>query len=77
MPSPNNHIDYVEFYANDLTAIKKFYSECFDWKFTDYGDSYVAFESSGISGGFEYTDKPTVNGALIVIYHRDLEATLD
>ena len=48
----NNHIDYVEFKAPDLDAVKQFYSECFGWKFTDYGPTYTAFSESGLFGGF-------------------------
>ena len=68
----NNHINYIEFKGKDLAAIKQFYSAVFDWKFTDYGPSYVSFEDTGIAGGFEYSDEPIMNGALIVIYHDDL-----
>ena len=69
----SNHINYIEFYANDLTKIKKFYSQAFGWQFTDYGDSYVAFTESGLQGGFEFTEKPIVNGALVVLFHADLD----
>jgi len=72
MPT-NNHIDYIEFKANDLGAIKQFYSSVFGWKFTDYGENYTSFASSGLNGGFEYTDEPIVNGALIVLSHDNLD----
>lgn len=74
MKPKNNHINYVEFKAHNLEAIKAFYTKAFGWKFTDYGDTYVAFESSGLAGGFEKTEQPIINGALIVLYHEDLEA---
>lgn len=70
----NNHINYVEFKANDLGTVKKFYSSVFGWKFTDYGENYTAFSESGIEGGFEYSEEPIVNGALVVLIHDDLEA---
>lgn len=70
----NNHIDYIEFKAFDLEQIKTFYTGCFGWKFTDYGDGYTSFSGSGVYGGFEKSDQPVVNGALIVLYHEDLEA---
>lgn len=73
MKPTNNHINYVEFKAHDLEAIKTFYSKAFGWKFTDYGDSYVAFDGSGLQGGFEKTNDPTTNGALVVLYHDDLK----
>ncbi len=69
----NNHINYVEFKAPDLEAIKSFYNACFGWTFTDYGPTYVAFADSGLEGGFEQTDESIVNGALVVLYHEDLE----
>ena len=73
MNHENNHIDYVEFMAHDLELIKKFYTQAFSWKFTDYGENYIAFNKSGLQGGFEKTNEPIVNGALIVLYHQDLE----
>lgn len=72
MPSTNNHIDYIEFKSIDIEQTKDFYSEVFDWKFTDYGPTYVSFENSGLYGGFELTDKPVINGVLVVLYHTDL-----
>ena len=69
----NNQINYIEFKAKNLEAIKKFYSSVFGWKFTDYGKTYTSFEESGIAGGFEYSEEPIVNGALIVLLHDDLE----
>ena len=47
----SNHIDYIEFCAPDLEAVKAFYSRCFGWNFTDYGPEYVAFDRSGVAGG--------------------------
>ncbi|WP_020531032.1 VOC family protein [Flexithrix dorotheae] len=73
MEIKDNHINYVEFIANDLEKVKKFYSACFDWNFTDYGPSYTAFSESGMLGGFEKSDAEIVNGALIVLYHKNLE----
>lgn len=75
MKAINNHINYVEFKANDLEKIKKFYSESFGWTFTDYGPTYAAFSESGLEGGFEKTENKIVNGVLIVLYHEDLEKT--
>ena len=73
MQPTNNHINYIEFKAHDLKAIKTFYSKAFGWKFTDYGDSYIAFEDSGLQGGFEKTSQPITNGVLVVLYHNNLE----
>ena len=69
----SNHINYVEFRAHDLEKIKTFYQQAFDWTFTDYGPTYVAFDESGLQGGFELTEEPIVNGALVVLYHENLD----
>ncbi len=73
MSSPNNHINYIEFKAHDLEKIKTFYQKAFGWTFTDYGSNYIAFSHSGLEGGFEKTDKPILNGALVVLYHTSLD----
>jgi predicted enzyme related to lactoylglutathione lyase len=72
MKPTDSHINYVEFKATDLEAIKAFYSKAFDWTFTDYGPTYVAFSESGLDGGFDKTEDTIVNGALVVLYHTDL-----
>jgi hypothetical protein len=66
-------INYVELQANDLEKTKEFYSSAFGWTFTDYGPTYTAFSESGLEGGFAKTDDPIVNGALVVLYHDNLE----
>jgi len=33
----------------------------------------VSFEESGLAGGFEKTEAVITNGALVVLYHNDLE----
>ena len=66
-------INYVELKAQNLAVIKRFYSECFDWKFTDYGPTYTAFSNSGLDGGFEKTEGPISNGVLVVLFHKDLD----
>lgn len=73
MESKDNHINYIEFRARDLEAIKNFYSGAFGWVFTDYGPTYTSFSESGVYGGFEKSDRDIVNGALVVLYHSDLE----
>lgn len=67
-------INYIEFKAADLDAIKTFYGQCFGWEFVDYGPDYVAFtKESGLDGGFARTEEPIANGVLIVLYHENLE----
>ncbi|MFT5722035.1 MAG: putative enzyme related to lactoylglutathione lyase [Motiliproteus sp.] len=45
-------INYLEFPAADLDAIKTFFSTVFGWSFVDYGPDYSAFSGAGIDGGF-------------------------
>jgi len=74
MSQINNHINYLEFKANDLSVIKSFYEKTFHWVFIDYGPEYTAFSNSGIQGGFEKSEEPIVNGVLTVLYHSNLES---
>ena len=60
METPNNHISYIELKGKDLEKIKAFYSNAFDWEFTDYGPDYVSFSNSGMYGGFEKTENDIV-----------------
>lgn len=69
----NNHINYIEFKAKDLEKIKGFYNESFNWHFTDFGSDYTAFSGSGLAGGFEKSSKRATNGALVILYHNNLE----
>ena len=73
MKPTNNQISYIEFKASNLEIIKAFYSNCFQWKFTDYGPDYTSFSESGLFGGFEKSENEIINGVLIVLYHTDLE----
>ena len=50
MSFKDGHISYIEFKAKDLKKIKEFYSEAFNWAFTDYGPTYTSFSESGVSG---------------------------
>ena len=73
MSIKDNHINYVEFKGKDLDKIKEFYIQSFDWTFTDYGPTYIAFTDSGLAGGFEKTKKEIINGVLVVLYHKNLD----
>lgn len=82
MDTMNQHekINYVEFPAKDINAVKAFFTEIFGWEFVDYGPDYTAFSNEGIDGGFFKADLSvsTKNGsALVVFYSDDLEKTLD
>ena len=76
--SIHEKIDYVEFPAKDIELVKSFFTKVFNWKFTDYGPEYCAFENAGLSGGFFKADLVSESkrgSALIVFYSKELEAT--
>ena len=73
MTRTNNHIDYVEFAAEDLEAVKAFYGKAFGWEFQDWGPEYISFTGAGIEGGFRGGEKPLAGGALVILYAEDLD----
>ena len=75
MTQTNNHIDYIEFAAEDLTVVKTFYGEAFGWTFEDWGPAYVSFSGAGLEGGFRGGEAPVPGGALVILYADDLEAS--
>lgn len=75
MAHVNHHIDYVEFAAEDLGAVKRFYATAFGWAFQDWGEAYVSFSGSGLEGGFRGGERPAQGGPLVILYADDLEAS--
>jgi len=73
----HNRINYIEFRAKDLEAIKKFYSATFGWKFTDYGPDYAAFNDGALDGGFERGKPSGQSSPLVILYSDNLETSLD
>ena len=76
----NEHekMNYVEFPAKNIEAVKDFFTAAFGWSFVDYGPEYTAFSDQGLDGGFFKSDlsASTANGgALIVFYSKELEQT--
>jgi predicted enzyme related to lactoylglutathione lyase len=74
----NEKINYVEFPAKDIEAVKRFFELAFDWKFVDYGPEYSSFSNEGLDGGFYKSphSSSTENGsALIVFYSKSIEKT--
>ncbi|WP_417614525.1 VOC family protein [Oceanisphaera sp.] len=72
-------INYVEMPSRDLEASKRFFGDAFGWSFIDYGPEYVAIENAGLDGGFFKSEQVATTGngsVLVVLYSRDLEATL-
>src|ERR1700759_4276468 len=70
----NKTIDYIEFRANNLSAIKQFYSLVFGWEVEDYGPDYTSFKDGRIAGGFALGPVAPGAGPLVVIYVDDLPA---
>ncbi|MEZ5893544.1 MAG: VOC family protein [Parvularculaceae bacterium] len=75
MIKTNYHIDYVEFAAEDLSAIKTFYSAAFGWEFQDWGPDYASFSGAGLDGGIRGGEKPVAGSTLVILYADDLEAS--
>ncbi|KPZ58260.1 VOC family protein [Pseudoalteromonas sp. P1-25] len=76
----SNHekLNYVEFPACDLTATKSFFTNVFNWQFTDYGPEYTAFSGQGLDGGFFKAPLKSLTqhgAALLVFYSNDIHAT--
>ena len=71
-------INYVEFPAQDIEAVKKFFKKAFGWNFNDYGPDYSAFSDGVLDGGFYKSDLNASikkGSALIVLYSNELEKT--
>ncbi|MDB5988047.1 MAG: Glyoxalase-like domain protein [Nevskia sp.] len=79
MSEHERRIDYLEFPASDIAATKRFYTQVFGWKFTDYGPEYTSFHDGRLSGGFWHSAQVAApgSGVLVVIYARDLHALSD
>lgn len=73
----HNRINYIEFQAPDLTKIKDFYSKAFGWKFTDYGPDYAAFNDGSLDGGFVKGAVAKQSGPLVILFSKDLDASID
>ena len=73
----NTHhsLNYIEFGAKDLGAIKAFYSAVFGWEFTDFGPDYVAFKDADEREGEFTTDRVVGGGPLVVLFSERLEET--
>jgi hypothetical protein len=73
-------ISYVELPSRDIRAAKDFFSSVFGWTFVDYGSEYTAFDNAGLDGGFFKSDmaaRTDKGSALVILYSRELEETLD
>jgi uncharacterized protein len=71
-------IDYIEFPATDLPAVKEFYHGVFGWDFTDWGEGYTSFRDGRLNGGFARVEQmPASVAPLVVIYSAQLEVIED
>lgn len=75
---PRHHtIDYIELSVRDLARAKAFYGDAFGWAFTDYGPTYAGIQGAEREvGGLEETDEVQAGGPLVILYSKDLEASL-
>ncbi|SEK55299.1 hypothetical protein SAMN05444354_101863 [Stigmatella aurantiaca] len=73
----HHRIDYIELPAPNLVEVKRFYGDVFGWRFEDYGPDYTSFHDGRLNGGFfKAPSGSSRGGPLLVLYSRDLEATL-
>ena len=70
----DRRIDYVEMAATNIADTRRFYSDAFGWKFTDYGPDYTSFEDGRLMGGFYRADSVRAGSVLVVIFVLDLAA---
>lgn len=74
----HNKINYIEIPSKNVELSKNFFSEVFEWSFTDYGSDYSSFSNEGIDGGFfksDLTVSTETGSTLIVLYSNELETT--
>ncbi len=78
---PNAHqhhgIDYIEVSVSDVARAKRFYAAAFGWSFNDYGPDYAGIQGRGREvGGLCKSSSVRAGGPLVVLYSRELDATL-
>lgn len=75
--SNHHHFNYIELPTTDMAAMKAFYRAAFGWEYVDYGPNYAAITGAGVDGGLdgEADRKPSDQGALVVLYSDNLEAS--
>ena len=78
-PSAHAHhaIDYIEIAVTDIAEAKRFYGAAFGWSFNDYGPDYAGIAGDGREvGGLRKDATVRKGGPLVVLYSRDLDASL-
>lgn len=78
--SPHTHHapDYIEIPTLDLDAAERFYSAAFGWRLVPYGPGYrgIVAGDGREHGGLSEVGEVQPGGALVVLFSRDLEASL-
>ena len=70
-------VSHFEITADDPKRAAAFYEKAFGWKFNDYGPSYAGIRGADRElGGLAETADVETGGPLVVLYSRDLDATL-
>ncbi len=70
-------IDYIEISVRDVAAAKRFYGAAFGWQFNDYGPGYAGIRGQQREmGGLALAENVPTGGPLVVLFSRDLDATL-
>lgn len=70
-------IDYIELSVLDMHQAKRFYGSAFGWQFNDYGPIYAGIQKDGgEAGGMRVASSVSAGGPLVILYSRDLEATI-
>ncbi len=68
----DRRVDYIEFSTHNIEETKRFYSNVFDWEFTDYGPDYTSFSDGRLRGGFSVESEVKPGGPLVVLYSTNL-----
>ena len=72
-----HRIDYIEFTVKNMEASKEFFGKAFGWEFNDYGPDYSGIKGEDGEQGGLYEGEVKPGGALIILYSKDLEASLE
>ncbi|SEM59221.1 hypothetical protein SAMN05192583_0753 [Sphingomonas gellani] len=70
-------INYVELSVPGTDDARRFYTEAFDWQFTDFGPDYAATMTGDVDLGLNAHPEQHMDSPLPVIEVADLEAVLD
>jgi hypothetical protein len=74
----HHSIDYIEFSVTDIGAATAFYTAAFGWQFIHYGPNYAGIQANGREvGGLHAEGTVVVGSSLVVLFSRDLNATLE